>query len=446
MPASWQIGGNGRKTMADGVPARPRPGAVMQPLADRPLGRFARPRRRLRADLVQLLCALTGLGLGLLLPRITFDSTVASTRVTDALVAVGFGVLGLVTVIFSLLFLVVQWAFSSLSPRLTLFRDDPIVWRTFAFAIGVFVFSVTAALVIGDQQKVSVIVPAAEVVAVLAALALIRTLQVKAFASIQLAPTLAAIAGQGRGILDDLYPRPCPPGRQAATPLPPRRRAILWPHRQAILQQLDLGRLLTAADGAVIVLRASVGDTLQQGAPVADLHGGEVADAAVLGGLVTGQERTFHQDPLLAFRLLADIAMRALSPAVNDPATAVQVLDTIESLLQALVSRDLAVADVADDAGTVRVVLDLPSWDDFLRTGLDDLIESASQSPMVLLRARALLTTLLNAAPPARQPPITRRLQRAEQLGAGNFPVIWHDATGTARRSRSAADQSSPAS
>jgi hypothetical protein len=61
-------------------------------------------------------------------------------------VSVGFGVLGLVTVIFSRLFLVVQWAFSSLSPWLTLFRDDPIVWRTFALAIGVFVFSVTTAL------------------------------------------------------------------------------------------------------------------------------------------------------------------------------------------------------------------------------------------------------------------------------------------------------------
>ena len=446
MPPSRQIRGNGRKTSPGGVPARPRPGAVMQPLAARRLGRFARPRRRLRAGLVQLLCALAGLGLGLLLPRITLDSTVASTRVTEALVAVGFGVLGLVTVIFSLLFLVVQWAFTSLSPRLNLFRDDPIVWRTFAFAVGVFVFSVTTALVIGDQQKVSVIVPAAEVAAVLAAIALIRTLQVKAFASIQLAPTLSAIAGQGRGIIDDLYRRPCPPGRQPAAPLPPRRRAVLWPHRQAILQQLDLGRLLRAADGAVIVLRAGMGDTLQQGAPVADLHGGEAADTAVLAGLVTGPERTFRQDPLFAFRLLADIAMRALSPAVNDPATAVQVLDTIESLLQALVSRDLDVAEVADDAGTVRVVLALPSWDDYLRTGLDDLIESAAQSPMVLLRARALLTTLLNAAPPARQPPITRRLQRAEQLGAGNFALIWHEATGTARRPSSAADQSSPAS
>jgi len=160
---------------------------------------------------------------------------------------------------------------------------------------------------------------------------------------------------------------------------------------------------------------------------------------------VTGPERTFHQDPLFAFRLLADIALRALSPAVNDPATAAQVLDTTESLLQLPVSRDLDMAEVADDAGTVRVMLALPSWDDYLRPALDDLLESTSQSPVVLLRARTLLTTLLNPAPAARQPPMTRRLQRAEELGAGSFPRIWHDATGTARPPRSAADQSSPA-
>jgi uncharacterized membrane protein len=87
------------------------------------------------------------------------------------------------------------------------------------------------------------------------------------------------------------------------------------------------------------------------------------------------------------------------------------------------------VAEIADGTGSVRVVLALPSWDDYLRTGLDDLIESASRSPMVLLRARDLLTSLLNMAPPSRQPPIARRLHRTEQLGSGNFPVTWHDAT-----------------
>src|SRR5450755_2842153 len=219
------------------------------------VGRFARPRRRLRAGLLQLICVLAGLGLGLLLPRITTEPSVASTQVTQSLVTVGFGILGLVSIIFSLLFLVVQWAFSSLSPRLNLFRDDPIVWRTFGLAIGIFVFSVTAALAIGNDPKVSVILPVTEVAAVLAAIALIRTLQVKAFASIQLAPTLSAIAARGRAVIDALYRQPGTTSGRRPAPQPPLHRTVTWPHRQAVLQQLDLRRLLDASDTAVIVLR-----------------------------------------------------------------------------------------------------------------------------------------------------------------------------------------------
>jgi hypothetical protein len=87
-----------------------------------------------------------GIGIGLLLPRITAGPSGASTRVAESLVAVGFGILGLTSLIYSLLFLVAQWAFSSLSPRLNLFRDDPIVWCTYGLAIGIFVFSLTAIL------------------------------------------------------------------------------------------------------------------------------------------------------------------------------------------------------------------------------------------------------------------------------------------------------------
>jgi uncharacterized membrane protein len=297
---------------------------------------------------VQLLFAVAGLGLGLLLPRITLAPTVASSRVTETLIGVGFGVLGLVSIIFSLLFLVVRRAFSSLSPRLNLFRDDPVVWRTFGLAVGVFVSSVTAALVIGNDTEVPVIVPAAEAAGVLAAIALIRALQVKAFASIQLAPALSAVAARGRGIPGGPYPRPGRPASRRT--LPPLRRAITWPHRQAIWQQLGLRRL-TGAAGAVIVLRARIGGTLQDG-------------AAVLGGLVTGPERAFGQDPLFAFRLLAGTGLRALPPAVNDPAAAVQVLDTIQSLLAPLASPDLDAAEIADGTGAVEVVLALPSWDD----------------------------------------------------------------------------------
>lgn len=84
-------------------------------------------------------------------------------------------------------------------------------------------------------------------------------------------------------------------------------------------------------------------------------------------------------------------------------------------------------AEVADDTGTVRVVLALPCWDDYLQIALDDLIESSSQSPMVLLRARAMLSSLLNAAPPPRKPPIAWRLRHVEELAAGNFPVLWRN-------------------
>jgi uncharacterized membrane protein len=404
------------------------PGPVMRQPAARELGRFRRPRRRLRAGLAELVCVLAGLGLGLLLPHISAGPTVARTWVTEALITLGFGTLGLVSVIFSLLFLVVQWAFGSLSPRLNLFRDDPIVWRTFAVAMGVFVFSVTAALVIANDSKVPVIVPAVEVAAVLLTVALIWALQVKAFTSIQLAPTLATVAAKGRGILDDLYRHPATAEPPSAMVLPPLRCTVTWPHEQTTLQQVDMPRLLQAAGSAVIVLKAGIGDTLQQGAPVADLHGSEVTDAAVLRGLVTGPERSFRQDPLFAFRLLADIGLRALSPALNDPATAVQVLDTMQSILGPLVTRDLDVTEMADGSGAVRVVLALPSWDDYLRTSLDDLIESAARSPMVLLRARVLLIGLLDTAPARRRPSIAWRLQHAEDLVAGNFPAIWQDA------------------
>ena len=227
----------------------------MQALA---VSRLARPCRRIRASLVQLLSALTGLGLGLLLPRITTEASVASARVTQTLVAAGFGVLGLVSIIFSLLFLVVQWAFGSLSPRLNLFRDDPIVWRTFGLAIGVWMFSVTAALAIGNDARVTVILPVVEVAAVLVTLAMIRTLQARAFVSIQLAPMLSAIAAKGRVIIDDLYRHPCSADAQPVIlQLPPLTRTVTWPHRQAVLQQLDLRRLFGATGTAVNVFRAT---------------------------------------------------------------------------------------------------------------------------------------------------------------------------------------------
>ena len=74
------------------------------------------------------------------------------------------------------------------------------------------------------------------------------------------------------------------------------------------------------------------------------VYGGEFGDRAAeeLEGMIAlGEERTFDQDPAFALRMMVDIANRALSPAVNDPTTAVQVLDHIGEVLGLIGRTDL---------------------------------------------------------------------------------------------------------
>ena len=121
------------------------------------------------------------------------------------LIAVGAGTVTFIGIVFSLLFLVVQFASTTFTPRLNLFRDDPIVWRAFAFYTAVVVYSLTAALVIGQDEKTSAVVPIVAFVAILAAIIVYRRLQMGAFKSIQLASALAQIARRGREVIDGLY-------------------------------------------------------------------------------------------------------------------------------------------------------------------------------------------------------------------------------------------------
>jgi uncharacterized membrane protein len=395
----------------------------------RPGTRFTRRHRRLRVGLSQLLFVIAGLVLGIFVPKLTVPPTVSSGRIVDLLFTAGVTVISLITVIYSLLFVVVQWVGSTFSLRLTLFRDDPIVWRAFAYSIGIFVFCFTTAFAIGNDKTVSVAVPVLALLLVLAALVFIRALQTRALTSMLLAPNLDAITERGREILDGLYLQPAAADPAGGAPLPPLRDTVAWSGPPAVLQQLHLDPLVTAASTAdsVVVFRQAVGVTLLSGMPIADVHGGDLGQQAVLRAIVPGRERTFDQDPLLAFRLLADIALRALSPAINDPATAVQVLDCLESLLGPLAARNALAGQVADVHGVIRVMLDLPHWDDFARGCLDDIIAASAGSPLVLVRTRDMLTRLGRTVPSSAQKVLASRLQWVEDTLARNFPVVWAD-------------------
>jgi uncharacterized membrane protein len=121
-------------------------------------------------------------------------------------------------------------------------------------------------------------------------------------------------------------------------------------------------------------------------------------------GIEIGDERTFEQDPKYAIRLLVDIGIRALSPAINDPTTAVQSLDQIEDLLLRLGRRRLEIGAYRGSDGKLRLTVPFPAWEDLLRLGLDEICFCGATSVQVMRRMNALISDLLPAVPEKRRP------------------------------------------
>jgi uncharacterized membrane protein len=137
--------------------------------------------------------------------------------------------------------------------------------------------------------------------------------------------------------------------------------------------------------------------------------------------IALGTERTFEQDPALALRILVDIAVKALSPATNDPTTAVQVLDRIEDLLMLLAQRDLTSTQLRDRAGRPRVVVRSPSWQEFLLLGVTEIRQYGAASIQVVRRLRSLLGDLADAVPDEFRASVDQELAKLDLTVARNF-------------------------
>jgi uncharacterized membrane protein len=154
-----------------------------------------------------------------------------------------------------------------------------------------------------------------------------------------------------------------------------------------------------------------VGDFVAPGDPLVRVVGGKAVDkAAVRGCVAVGAERTLEQDPRFVFRILVDVATRALSPAVNDPTTAVLALDQIASLLLLVGRRRLDEGVVRDAAGAVRVVYGTPDWPDYVTLAVSEVRHYGAGSIQVDRRLRALLEHLLRELPDARHAPLREEL------------------------------------
>jgi len=187
----------------------------------------------------------------------------------------------------------------------------------------------------------------------------------------------------------------------------------------------DLTRLAVEAD-AVIEMASAIGDTVIEMTPILRVRGNgrRVDEQALADAVELGDERTFEQDPKYAIRLLVDIAIKALSPAINDPTTAVQALDQIEDLLLRLGRHRLDLGAFHDDNGSLRLIVPLPDWEDFLRISLDEIGFCGAESVQVMRRMNALLTNLIAVLPEARHGALRLWEKRIESSIARSFPDV----------------------
>lgn len=128
-------------------------------------------------------------------------------------------------------------------------------------------------------------------------------------------------------------------------------------------------------------------------------------------------ERSLRLDPLYALRILTDVSLRALSPGINDPTTAVRSLDEVEGVLRA--AAPLTLGSVEISAGAGSLVLRSPTWTDIVDLALLEVVSEGIRQPQVTRRLTALLNDLLADLPEARHRPLLRFKRRlAEQVDA----------------------------
>src|SRR4029079_4653696 len=164
----------------------------------------------------------------------------------------------------------------------------------------------------------------------------------------------------------------------------------------------------------VIEFVPQVGDFVAIDEPLFNLYGGArtVEDDVLRSVVAFGSERTMEQDPTFAFRIVIDIALKALSPAINDPTTAVLAIDQLNRLLRAVGTRHLRTDEILDTSGQLRVIVRTPNWDDFVDLAFSEIRACGANNLQIVRRLRAMIENLTETLPDHRQ----RELQEQSTL------------------------------
>jgi uncharacterized membrane protein len=308
---------------------------------------------------------------------------------------------------FSILLLAVQMASGQLTPRIIarLFESRLTRWT-----VGAFVFAwVYAIAALGRiEERVPQLSVALAILLSLVSVILFLFLVQGSVQKLRPVTILTDLARDTRAVIEAVYPEtsskegrgPSGPGldRRAA------RKTVTHSGRSGAVLAIDFNRLGESARRAAATVEVvpQVGDFLTKGDDLFRLYGpgAEALNPADLSRCVSlGPERTLEQDPAFGFRIIVDIANKALSPAINDPTTAVLAIDQLHHLLLVLAQRELATGVVRDPSGEVRVVYRTPDWEDFVTLAATEIRLYGAASPQVTRRLQAMFEHLLSRAP-----------------------------------------------
>ncbi|MFG2311546.1 DUF2254 domain-containing protein [Streptomyces sp. NPDC048566] len=332
---------------------------------------------------------------------------------------------------FSLTVVTLQLASSQFSPRLLrTFTRDRFVQATLALFLGTFTYALTVLRAVrtveggGGPVVPQLSVSVAFVLALASVLALVlflahltREIRVETM----LRNVHAAAGRTARRLLPEREESDTE--ERDGRLLPPAHALPVLAADSGFLTWVDDEALVAAAVDADALLRIDVspGSSLIEGTPVGAIWpraSGALPDdrdgllRRVTAALTTGPERTEAQDVAFGLRQLTDVAVRALSPGVNDPTTAVHALSHASALLCDLAGRDLGPRLLRDDRQRVRVDVDGPDLAELLDLVVSQPRRYGASEPEVLARLTGLLRELAWCAPPDRHAPLRGQLAR----------------------------------
>jgi uncharacterized membrane protein len=173
-----------------------------------------------------------------------------------------------------------------------------------------------------------------------------------------------------------------------------------------------------------LVLRHGVGDFVPENAPLVEVYGddpGAAGEGRLRGMIALDVERTIEQDPAFAIRIMVDIANKALSPAVNDPTTAVQVLNHLGDTLRMVGATPLPVPSKERASREGLVLVPVRRWEEFLSLGVTEIREYGASSIQVMRRLRAVLEELRGSVLQERRAAVDAELARLDATVARCF-------------------------